>query len=279
MLTSATSSATSFWTTICSFKSMKVRHVHEAPVNSWKKSIWFPALVVLLMWAVFRVENGLGTSFYYLGVYPRKLRGLLGILTAPFVHADDEHIWGNTLPIFILGWAIFYHYKEIAFKIVLLSTLITGFWVWVAARPNWHIGASGVIYAFAGFLFTSGVIRKNKYLMGISLGVVFLYGHLIWNVLPLKEEVSWESHLFGAFAGILLAFFYRKEGIQRKTEKWMEEENDLDDDNPYWMVDEKGRRLYTPLSERPEKKTSETTTIHYTYIPKKPDSSKKNNLD
>ena len=219
---------------------MAQRHIHDLPQGNPKVSILVPTLLVGLMWAVFLLEWKGDYQWYFLGIYPRETEGLLGIFTAPFVHGDWNHLINNSIPMLILGASVIYFYKEVAWKILLYSFLITGVWVWVGARPSWHIGASGVVYALASFLFTSGLIRRNKHLLTVSLIVVFLYGSMIWGVLPIKHNVSWESHLFGGIAGVVLAYFFRKEGPQRKIQVWEEEEedDDLDDENPYWLVDE-----------------------------------------
>ena len=105
---------------------------------------------------------------------------------------------------------------------------MSGVWMWIAARNGNHIGFSGVIYALAAFIFFSGVFRKHFRLMSLSLVVVFLYGSMVWGVLPIQPGISWEGHLFGALAGVILAFYYRGEGPQRPKYSW-ELEEELED--------------------------------------------------
>ncbi len=100
--------------------------------------------------------------------------------------------------------------------------------VWIIGREAYHIGASGIIYGLATFLFLSGVIRKVRNLMAISLIVVFLYGSLIWGLLPYDYKVSWEGHLMGALVGIVLAVFYRDKGPEPYRPSWEIEEEDPD---------------------------------------------------
>ncbi|MCB2196861.1 MAG: rhomboid family intramembrane serine protease [Bacteroidetes bacterium] len=204
-------------------------------------SMVFPLLFLLILWIIKISEVLLGTSFVFLGIYPLKAKGLIGILTAPLIHSDFGHLMANSVPLFILGTGVFYFYNKIAIKVFLLSYLLTNFWIWFGARQAYHIGASGLVYSFAAFLFFSGVIRKNIKLMAISLLVVFLYGSMIWGVLPWQPHISWESHLMGAIAGIVLAFYYRNEGPKRKRYSWEleEEEEELDEDEKYWEVDVK----------------------------------------
>lgn len=242
---------------------MAERHIHELPQGNPKLSLLVPTLIVALMWLVYLLEWKGEYQWYFLGIYPRETEGLLGIITAPFIHGDWNHLINNSIPMLILGAAVIYFYKEVAWKILLYSFLITGLWVWVGARPSWHIGASGVVYALAAFLFASGVIRKNKHLLTVSLIVVFLYGSMIWGVLPIKHNVSWESHLYGGIAGLILAYFFRKDGPQRKVQVWQEEEEDdvLNDENPYWLVDEE--------QENQINSNAKPINIRYIYKPNK----------
>lgn len=168
-----------------------------------------PALGVLMLWTVFGVEYALDLDLGRFGILPRTISGLRGILFAPLLHGDIDHLIGNSVPILVLGWCLVYFYPRVAGKVVLVTWLMGGLWVWIGARPNFHIGASGVIYGLAAFLFFSGVIRRQRSLMAISLVVVFLYGSMVWGVLPLIPKVSWESHLWGAAVGVVMAFLYR----------------------------------------------------------------------
>jgi hypothetical protein len=98
--------------------------------------------------------------------------------------------------------------------------------VWLAGRESWHIGASGVVYALAAFHFVSGIIRSDVRLLTLSVVVVFLYGGLIWGIMPIDPEVSWEGHLWGAVSGVALAFYYRRYIIRRDKFEWEEEEEE-----------------------------------------------------
>ena len=175
-------------------------------------SLIFPLFFIFLIWMVKIVEVGLELDFTSFGIYPLKVKGLFGIITSPFIHADFTHLINNSIPLFILSAGIFYFYSPIAFRIFFLTWIITGVWVWLSAREAYHIGASGLIYGFAFFLFFSGIFRKDVRLMAISILVVFLYGSMVWGIFPFFIEISWESHLMGAVAGLFLAIIYRKYG-------------------------------------------------------------------
>lgn len=171
-------------------------------------SLVFVALIVFVKLA----ENYLGYKEIKLGVFPRTLEGLLGIITAPFIHGDWKHLFNNALPLIVLGTSLRFFYKEISKEVFFWSWLMSGLWLWSIGRPSFHIGASGLVYALASFLFFSGLIRKHTRLMAVSLVVVFLYGSLIWGIFPIKTHISWEGHLSGGIAGVLLAWWFREQG-------------------------------------------------------------------
>lgn len=181
-----------------------------------KRAAVFPLFFVAIMWAVFLIENLLGSYFGVYGILPRDWTGLRGVFLSPFIHGGWEHLTHNSLPMLILGTMLFFFYKRVAWQVFFYSMLMTGVWVWVGARSSFHIGASGMIYAFASFLFFSGVFNRNLRMMGVSLFIAFMYGSMWWGVLPLEKGVSWESHLFGAISGVVIAWQYKKVGPQRK---------------------------------------------------------------
>ncbi|MBE0642178.1 MAG: rhomboid family intramembrane serine protease, partial [Bacteroidales bacterium] len=160
-------------------------------------SLIIPGLLLLAMWVVKSAEALLGLSLVGLGIYPRSVQGLPGILLSPFIHGDWGHLGANSASLFVLTAALFYFYREIALRAFLGIWLITGLWVWMGAREAWHIGASGVIYGNAAFLFVSGLLRRNPRLSALALFVVFAYGSLIWGIFPQffpGENISWEGH-------------------------------------------------------------------------------------
>ena len=129
--------------------------------NSIKKSLLFPLGIASLMWVVFGWEQFYDVSFNSYGILPRDFTGLRGVLFSPFIHGDFQHIINNTYPVLILGTAIFYFYKNAAKYVMIYSVLMTGLWVWAMARSSFHIGASGLIYAWGAFLFLSGVLNLS----------------------------------------------------------------------------------------------------------------------
>ena len=187
-------------------------------------SIVFPGLFLMILWAVKFYEFSMEVSFVESGVYPRKFSGLKGILLSPLIHGNWKHLLNNSMPVLLLSIALFYFYRDIAYKIWILIYFIGGILLWGVGRQAYHIGASGLIYGLAAFLFLSGVIRKVRSLMAISLLVVFWYGSMVWGLLPFDFEVSFEAHITGVIAGVILAIMYRDQGPEPEKSSLDEEE-------------------------------------------------------
>ena len=191
-------------------------------------SIVFPGLFLLIIWAVKFYEVSMEVSFVEAGVYPRRFNGLKGILFSPLIHGDWKHLLDNSMPVLLLSLSLFYVYRDIAYKIWFLIYVIGGILLWCVGRQAHHIGASGLIYGLAAFLFLSGVIRKVRSLMAISLLVVFWYGSMVWGLLPFDFKVSFEAHITGAVAGVVLAFVYMDQGPEPDRSPLDEEEEEVD---------------------------------------------------
>ena len=207
------------------------------------------AVVVVIMWSAYLLDRSFDLSHYRHGILPRHWQGLWGIVVAPFIHGDLEHLINNSIPMLVLGWALLYFFPRLAGRVALGSWLVSGVLVWLSARSNYHIGASGVVYGLAAFLFTSGLLRGQRTLMGLSLLVVFLYGGLLWGVLPIVPRISWESHFWGAATGVSMAYLYRHVPAAVNDPKpivWDEEEeparagSDLSLDPPPLNEDHRG---------------------------------------
>ncbi len=190
-------------------------------------SMVIPFMFIFLIWLVKIVEILFGLDFSDFGIYPLSVRGLPGILFSPVIHADFSHLFNNSIPLLFLGTALFYFYSDIALKIFSVIYFLTGLLVWIAGRDAWHIGASGLVYGLASFLFFSGIIRRYFRLIALSLLVVFLYGSMVWGLFPgIYKNISWESHMLGFFSGTMLAVWYRKEGPQEPVPEWLDDEED-----------------------------------------------------
>lgn len=196
----------------------------------FRNTLILSSCLIIAIVLVFILEKGLNESFSFLGVYPRKTKGLLGIITSIFIHSDGKHLFNNCLSLFILTASLFYFYKDLADKILILCWIFSGLTLWIIGRPSFHIGASGLVYALAFFLCISGFMRRYIPLIAISFIVVFLYGNMIWHIFPWQEfdPISWEGHLAGATVGIVLALIYRKQGPQPVLKEWTESNPELD---------------------------------------------------
>jgi membrane associated rhomboid family serine protease len=199
----------------------------------------FPLFFIFVLYLVKFMESGMDWDFTRLGVYPRTLQGVFGIFAHPLVHSTWRHLLGNTFPLFFLSWCLFYFYRDIAPFIFFSLWIGGGVLTFIIGKAGWHIGASGLIYGLAFFLFFSGILRKHVPLIAISLLVTFVYGGLVWSMFPyfVKPTTSWEGHLSGAIAGMLCSVFFIGYGPQRpepfaNESDEEEEEADEEADNP-----------------------------------------------
>ncbi|MDZ4713257.1 MAG: rhomboid family intramembrane serine protease [bacterium] len=196
--------------------------------NKIISSFFYSGCFVVLLWIIQFIQWASGKNISSFGVFPRKIEGLIGILTAPLIHADFSHLVSNSITLFLLLFGILYFYRSSVIKVFFIIYIVDGLLVWIFARPSYHIGASGLVYGFAAFLFFSGLFRLDKRSIALSLLIVFLYGGMVWGVLPTDPQISFESHLFGALTGIVCAFIFRKNDPPVKYE-WEEEQEDDDD--------------------------------------------------
>ena len=239
-------------------------------IKEFFSSLIIPTTLVAILVLIQLAEYVFEVDLVQYGVFPRKASGALGILTYPFIHADWKHLFNNSTALLILGGMLYYFYREVASKTLLWVYLISGVWLWIGGRANFHIGASGIVYALFGFLFVSGVLRKHLKLMALSMLVVFLYGSLVWGVLPIDHKISYEGHLFGLVAGLIVAIVYRKQGPQRPKYSWdfVEEE-----EVPEWFPDperERRRQAEQQLQDQKrQKEQSENPSVKINYVYRK----------
>jgi len=217
--------------------------------------ILWPAVIVMFFWVTFFVNLTYGYNWHDLGIRPRSLVGLRGVVFSPFLHGDFGHLFSNSIPFLVSGGFIFHFWKKISWQLLGLMWFFSGFPVWLYAKPyTTHIGASGVVYAMIFFVFVSGLIRKNRNLSAIAMLLIFLYGGLIWGLFPQITKsgtlISWEGHMAGAITGLILAFVFREKGP--------EDDKDFEDDDeppPQWWL------------ESDETLREQNTTIRYHFRP------------
>ncbi|MEM1411706.1 MAG: rhomboid family intramembrane serine protease [Pseudomonadota bacterium] len=189
--------------------------------------------VTAVIWFIWLSDAYLDLNLARFGLRPRDAEGLLGILTAPLLHANFEHLFSNTLPLLISLTAILYLYPNSSVRAIPIIWLGSGLLGWMIGRPSIHIGASGLVYGLLAFVFVSGMFRQDMRSVGVSLMVWFLYGSMVWGVLPIRPQMSWELHLAGAVLGVALAIIYR--GWDRVPLKRYDWEDDDEDAVPDWF--------------------------------------------
>lgn len=199
-------------------------------LSKFAKSLAIPFAFVLFLWAIYFSQGTFNLPYVQYGILPRKISGLVGILSAPLIHANISHLFSNTPTLLILSIAIMYFYPSSSLKVFGAIYLLTGIFVWLFAREAYHIGASGIIYGLLGFLFFSGVFRRDNRSIALALLVTFIYGGLVWGILPGVKGISWESHLFGGISGIIVSFIYRKEDPYIKYDWEREEDIETDEE-------------------------------------------------
>lgn len=224
--------------------------------------IVLPLLFVLTMWFVFWLEVQLGVRFSNLGIYPRTLKGLIGVITSPFIHADISHLYNNTVPLMVLLAALRYFYREQSMKILISGILVSGFLTWIIGRPSYHIGASGLIYLLVSFIFFKGIITRYYRLVALSLFVVVVYGGLIWYIFPSEQtHISWEGHLSGFIGGVFFSFIYKTAPLRQiKKFDWEKENFQPEQDAFMRHFDEEGNFI-----ELPRQTTTGDEEVYYSY--------------
>ena len=197
-----------------------------------------PVLLLVFLWAVYWADLRFGWELYRWGLFPRTRSGLGGIALSWMVHGSVSHLLHNSVPVFFLSLGLVYFYPKTWPAILISSATLPFALAWFYARPSFHIGASGMIYALSTFFFFSGIIKGNRYLLAFSLLVVFLYGGLFWGLFPIEEAVSWEVHLSGALVGGLMAFVLRRSGPAKTVYPWPEAVEGSIDTEPKGVLDQ-----------------------------------------
>lgn len=231
--------------------------------------IVYPVAFVLLIWLVFWFEIRFRYDFTSFGVYPLKLSGLKGVIFSPFIHSSIQHLYHNTIPLFVLSASLFYFYRTIAWKVLIFGILFSGLLTWLIGRPAFHIGASGLIYVLVSFLFFKGILAKHFRLIALSLLIVFLYGSMVWYVLPIKEGMSWEGHLSGLIVGVVFAIIYRSNIPKPVKYKWEEPDYNEEDDEFLKHFDQNGNFIESSTLDSDESDENTQTTINYIFKEKK----------
>jgi len=200
---------------------------------TWRKIIFqpyfiLPLALIALMVLISVLNWNLGLRLHEFGVLPRHNEGLLGLITAPLIHGDWDHLRNNSISLFVLSAGLLFFYPRKALPVLIVAWVLSGLGVWLWGRESYHIGASGLIYALAAFIFISGLLRAHPNLLALSMLVVFLYGSFIWGMVPADPQISYEAHISGAAVGLLLGVYFRNSPPRDFPKPFSYE--DIDDD-------------------------------------------------
>jgi membrane associated rhomboid family serine protease len=194
------------------------RHVQGRFRLAAKVAIGF----VVLLWVIHAAGAALGLEPALSGIRPRQVGGLAGIVFAPLVHAGFEHLLANSLPLVVLLTAMLSLYPGAVPATLPAVWLGPGLAVWLlGSERSVHFGASGVVYGLAAFVLAAGVLRRDRGAVAASLVVWFLYGPMVWGVLPTRAGMSWETHLAAALIGAAWAVALRHRDVPpRRRYTW-----------------------------------------------------------
>lgn len=215
-----------------------------------KKSIFYAILFSIIFLISFLVQSFIAPDIINFGLIPRQIPGLKGVLFAPLLHSSFSHFFSNIIPIALLSFLIFYHFKQHFIQLIVLVWVGANILTWISARDANHIGASGIVYGLAFYLITLGIILKDRQSLAIALFVIFLYGSLIWGMFPNfikhlpEKNISWESHLWGGVMGIISGLWFHPK--KTENEPFMNED-EQDDEDPYWMIEPNDENNNKPL--------------------------------
>ncbi|MCZ8227975.1 rhomboid family intramembrane serine protease [Flavobacterium sp.] len=237
--------------------------------------VLLPLLFLLTIWLVYWLEVRFHFDFDKNGIYPRTFSGLQGVLFSPFIHSDLLHLYNNSLPLLVLLTALSYFYPKQTLTVLCFGIVLSGVITWVIGRPNYHIGASGLIYVLVSFIFFKGIQTQYYRLVALSLTVVLVYGGLIWYVFPeVDNTISWEGHLAGFITGFLLSIVFKAEEYQKIYKyEWERPDYDPSQDKFMQRFDENGNFVNPPKQEIEEEVDPIMTyftsnlPIHYDCVP------------
>jgi len=163
--------------------------------------LWYLAV----LWVLNIINWAMGSRLFIFGIYPRHLRGLPGIICAPWLHKDFSHLFYNSIPLILLACGVLINGWPMFVEITMIIVILSGIFTWLGGRPGIHIGASGLIMGYWAYLLAFAYWSSSP--VGIIVGIIALYyfGSLAANLLPTTERVSWEGHIYGFIAGLLAA--------------------------------------------------------------------------
>jgi membrane associated rhomboid family serine protease len=228
----------------------------------------WPLYFVLSLWGVYVLEIFIPGDFVAYGILPRTITGLKGIFLSPFIHANINHLYNNSIPLFVLIAALRFFYRKESIRVLFLGIVLSGLGTWLIGRDSYHIGASGLVYFLVSFIFFKGIKSKYFRLVALSLTIVVIYGGIIWYAFPGDDpQISWEGHLSGLIAGYLVVFFSKTEKYQKPIKyDWEHPDFDPSQDDFMKHFDENGN--FAPIPRDPDPEPEEEDSffkINYFY--------------
>ena len=210
--------------------------------SSFRLALRIALVFIGILWSIFIIDAVFGLRLGQFGLRPGSVPGLIGIVTAPLLHGSVQHLLSNTIPLLVSLTATLYLYPNSSVRVIPLIWLGSGVLAWFIGRPSLHLGVSGLIYGLLAYVFVGGLLRRDMRSVSVSLLVGFLYGSMIWGVLPIRPHMSWEMHLAGAMIGFLLAVLYRNwDRIPLVRYDWED-----DDSVPEWYPQSPDKRPDPP---------------------------------
>ena len=197
----------------------------------FKQAALIAAAFIALLWVIEILDRLLNLNLYQLGVYPREPLGLFGIIYGPLIHGSWNHLLSNSFALLILGTALVYGYPRSTLPVFLSIYFFSGILTWLFARQSWHFGASGLTHGMMFFIFTIGILRRDKLSIALAMIVFFVYGGMVWSIFPQEPGISYESHFFGAMIGVLAAFLFRNHDPSLPVKEYSWENEDAEDEN------------------------------------------------
>jgi len=197
------------------------------------QALLWPTVAVGALWLVASVQSVTGINYVWLGVFPRALTGLPGVVTAPLIHESWHHLLSNTAPLLGLGVIAMYGFPRATRHAVPVIWLLSGLGVWLFGRESFHIGISGLTHGLMFYVVLMGFLRRDPLSIALALVVFLLFGGMASGIIPTEPAISFEYHLFGAIAGVLAAVGLRRmDPMPARMRRSYDETEEEDPDGP-----------------------------------------------
>jgi membrane associated rhomboid family serine protease len=234
---------------------------------------------VLFLWFVYWLEIRFDFDFVENGIFPRTFSGLQGIIFSPFIHADMNHLYNNSIPLLILLAALQYFYAKQSIAVIGYGIVLPGLITWIIGRDSYHIGASSLIYVLVSFIFFKGIQTKYYRLVALSLAVILVYGGMFWYIFPkVDSTISWEGHLAGLITGFVLSIIYKTPEYKKIIKyDWEHPDYNPMEDKFMQRFDENGNFVNLPVVEIEEEVQSYYSSnfpVDYTIVENEKNESK-----